>query len=76
MNSMRWEDQELNYASPEGKFLEVFVAKFALIAKSERREGKYLVVDQAVLDQLASEAGTQKKEKARCFGLIFFTQRN
>lgn len=49
---MHWEDQELNFATPEGKYPEVLAAKFALLAEAERSLGRYLRVDQSSLDAL------------------------
>jgi hypothetical protein len=62
---VRWEDQELNYASPEGKYPEVLAAKFGLLAEAEHSPGRYVRVDQHMLDALPLRALREKKEAPR-----------
>lgn len=62
---MRWEDQELNHASPEGKYPEVLAAKFGLLAEAERGSGRYVHVDQPMLDAFPLRALREKKEAPR-----------
>ncbi len=62
---MRWEGQELNHTSPEGKYPEVLAAKFGLLAEAERSSGRYVRVDQPMLDTLPLRALCEKKESPR-----------
>jgi hypothetical protein len=52
---MRWEDQELNHATPETKFPEVLFAGVSLVAYASGHQGHYLRVDQNELDRLIQD---------------------
>jgi len=58
---MRWEDQELNHAVPENKFPEVFLAGLFLLSYASRRQGRFLHIDQQVLDDMVEKAELPKK---------------
>jgi hypothetical protein len=60
---MRWEDQELNYATPENKFPEVLFARLNLLVHASQHQGQYLQVDQQKLDKMI-EFGTLSKRAA------------
>ena len=47
---MCWEDQELNHATPENKFPEVFFAKLHLLGYAAKHQNQYLRVNQQKLD--------------------------
>lgn len=68
--TMRWEGQELNHGTPEGKFPEVLWAHFSLLSLAESRAAtvlnrprSFLKVDQATLDrmQLSGELSVKAK---------------
>ncbi len=60
---MLWEDQELNHATPETKFPEVFFTSLELPSLAERKSGDYLLVDQEKLDAMikTGELGSRTK---------------
>jgi hypothetical protein len=52
---MRWEDQELNHATPENRFPEVLFAGLSLLGHASRHQSQYLRVDQPKLDEMVSD---------------------
>jgi hypothetical protein len=60
---MKWEDQEINYATPEGKFMEAFRAEFSLLGYAAKFKKRYLVVGQSRFDELVLKK--KLTEKAR-----------
>jgi hypothetical protein len=60
---LRWEDQELNHATPENKFPEVFYAGHFLPMLAAKQQGKFLQIDQAALERMVA-SGTLN-ERAR-----------
>ena len=53
---MKWEDQEINVATPAGNMREVIRASFRIRSLAERKAGEYLRITQELLDQDAKEA--------------------
>jgi hypothetical protein len=60
---MRWEDQELNHATPENKFPEVLFAGLSLLGHASKHQSQYLRVDQQKLDEMVA-AGTLNQRAA------------
>ena len=58
---MRWEDQELNHATPENKFPEVFFAGLSLLGYASDHQGQYVRVDQKRLDQMLQDGDFSKQ---------------
>ena len=49
---LHWEDQELNHATPETKFPEVFFAGLSLPMFAAKQRGKYFYFDQTKLNEM------------------------
>jgi hypothetical protein len=63
---MRWEEQELNHATPENKFPEVLFAGLSLLGRASKHQNEYLRVDQQKLDaMIAAGALNQRAVGAR-----------
>ena len=58
---MHWEDQELNHATPETKFPEVFFAGLFLLTCASKQQGSFLRIDQQSLDQMIENGDIPKK---------------
>jgi hypothetical protein len=58
---MRWEDQELNHATPENKFPEVLYAGMSLLGYVSRHQGQYVRFDQKKLDELVQDGTLPKR---------------
>ena len=48
---MKWEDQEINFATPAGSIREVIKASFRIRSLAEQAKGAYLRITQDVLDR-------------------------
>ena len=58
---MRWEDQELNHATPESKFPEVLFAGLGLRGYASKHQGHYLRVDQKKLDEMVESGALNQR---------------
>jgi hypothetical protein len=58
---MRWEDQEINHATPENKFPEVFFASLDLQGHAAKHQRQYIRVDQKALDEMVSAGILSKR---------------
>ena len=59
---LQWEDQELNHATPENKFPEVFFAGLSLPMFAAKQRGKYFYFDQTKLNEML-ESGLLIEER-------------
>ena len=67
---MRWEDQELHYASAEFAFPEVTHAAFELYALAEKKERKWLHVDQRALEDWVTSGRFSEKTRGVQIGRL------
>jgi len=58
---MRWEDQELNHATAETKFPEVFFTSLELPGLAEKTPGEYMVINQSRLDVMIQSGELSKR---------------
>jgi hypothetical protein len=58
---MRWEDQELNHGVPENKFPEVFFTGLFLLGYASKRKGRFVRIDQQMLDDLVANDELPRK---------------
>ncbi len=60
---MRWEDQEVNYATETGEIKDTLMASCGVLRKARKKKGKYIRVDQGCLDTLIEQADLSEEIK-------------
>ena len=60
---MQWEDQEINYATPENKFPEVFFSSLELRTHAGKRPGEYIRIDQEALEEMIGAGVLSQRTK-------------
>ena len=63
LDPMRWEDQELNHATPENKFPEVLFAGLSLLGHASEHQRQYLRIDQKKLETMVAEGALNERAK-------------